>query len=191
MNSFEKVFLNWTSYIVKKIPFQSLSILNDEVILTVKPENLKFVLNFLRFHINSRFEILSCISGSDFPEKIERFEISYELLSLTYNSRLRIKTYINEKDFLESVCFLFNSANWWEREIFDLFGIFFLNHPDLRRLLTDYGFEGFPLRKNFPLSGFVEVRFDEKTKRIICEPLELTQNFRNFNYETSWLKIKT
>ena len=113
---------------------------------------------------------------------------SYELLSIKFNSRLRVKTSINEVGSVESATKIFNSANWWEREVWDMFGIFFSNHPDLRRILTDYGFEGYPLRKDFPLSGYVEVRYDDTVKRVVCEPLELAQEFRSFNFESPWSK---
>ena len=108
------------------------------------------------------------------------------MLSLTFNSRIRIKLFVNEVTPIDSIVPLFRNANWWEREIWDFFGIYFQNHPDLRRILTDYGFEGYPLRKDFPLSGYVEVRYDQSKKRIVVEPIELSQEFRAFNYETPW-----
>jgi len=132
--------------------------------------------------------VLTAITGTDYPERIDRFEVSYELLSLKFNNRLRVKTSINEVGSLESITKVYNSANWWEREVWDMFGIFFSNHPDLRRILTDYGFEGYPLRKDFPLSGYVEVRYDDTVKRVVCEPLELAQEFRSFNFESPWSK---
>jgi len=180
--------LCWKEYIEKRIPVKASLVVEEHVILAVEPQKINLVLTFLRYHLGSRFEILSCISGTDFPHKKERFEISYEILSLHYNLRFRIKLSVSENMSVQSSCNVFSCANWCEREIWDLFGVFFSNHPDLRRILTDYGFEGFPLRKNFPLSGFVEVRFDEKKKRVICEPLELAQQFRKFSYETSWVK---
>jgi NADH dehydrogenase (ubiquinone) Fe-S protein 3 len=108
------------------------------------------------------------------------------MLSLTFNSRLRIKIFVNEVTSVDSIVPLFCNANWWEREVWDLFGIYFQNHPDLRRILTDYGFEGYPMRKDFPLSGYVEVRYDQTKKRIVVEPVELAQEFRAFSYETPW-----
>ena len=178
----------WAKYLLGKLPFESFQIFGDEIILVTAPQKINFVLTFLRCHLNTRFEVLSCISGTDYPEKEDRFEISYELLSLQFNIRLRVKTYVNENSSIESVSSIYSSANWLEREIWDLYGVFFSKHPDLRRILTDYGFEGYPLRKDFPLSGFIEVRFDENKKRVVCEPLELTQEFRLFNYESSWTK---
>ena len=175
-------------YLLKKLPLISVQTINEEVVLIVSNLKIRFVLSFLRFHINTRFDVLSCLGGSDFPEKNERFELFYDLVSIYYNTRLRVKAYCNEKNNIESISDIFSSANWWEREIWDLFGIFFFNHPDLRRILTDYGFEGYPLRKDFPLFGFVEVRFNEVKKRVVCEPIELSQEFRTFNYESSWIK---
>jgi NADH/F420H2 dehydrogenase subunit C len=138
--------------------------------------------------VNCQYKVLTAITGTDYPERIDRFEVSYELLSLKFNNRLRVKTSINEVGSLESITKVYSSANWWEREIWDMFGIFFSNHPDLRRILTDYGFEGYPLRKDFPLSGYVEVRYDDTVKRVVCEPLELAQEFRSFNFESPWSK---
>ena len=111
----------------------------------------------------------------------------YDLLSLTYNSRLRLKVFTNELQSLPSSVKIFINANWWEREIWDLYGIYFDQHPDLRRILTDYGFEGHPLRKDFPLSGYIEVRYDDNKKRIVVEPLELTQEARSFTFESPWI----
>jgi NADH:ubiquinone oxidoreductase subunit C len=109
-------------------------------------------------------------------------------LSVKLNCRLRVKTFAHESGTVESASGIFNSANWWEREIWDMLGLFFSNHPDLRRILTDYGFEGYPLRKDFPLTGYVEVRYDDTAKRVICEPLELSQEFRSFKFESPWAK---
>jgi NADH-quinone oxidoreductase subunit C len=130
--------------------------------------------------------MLSCISGVDFLDKTYRFCVVYDLLSLTYNSRLRVKVFVNEITSVPSSVNVFINANWWEREIWDLYGIYFDKHPDLRRILTDYGFEGHPMRKDFPLSGYVEVRYSESKKRIVVEPLELTQEFRSFSFQTPW-----
>jgi len=115
-----------------------------------------------------------------------RFAVIYDLLSLTFNNRIRVNIFITDLTIVTSSVNVFLNANWWEREIWDLFGIYFAKHPDLRRILTDYGFEGFPLRKDFPLSGYIEVRYDENKKRIITESIELTQEFRLFSFETPW-----
>jgi len=130
------------------------------------------------------------VCGVDYPTRPNRFEVVYHLLSHRYNSRIRVKTYCDEVTPVPSITPLFPAANWFEREAYDMFGIYFSGHPDLRRILTDYGFEGYPLRKDFPLSGYVEVRYDEEKKRIVAEPLELAQQFRNFDYGSAWYDTK-
>jgi NADH:ubiquinone oxidoreductase subunit C len=130
--------------------------------------------------------LLTCISGVDFLGKEYRFSVVYDLLSLTFNSRLRVKVFVNEITSVPSSMEVFINANWWEREVWDLYGVYFDKHTDLRRILSDYGFEGHPMRKDFPLSGFVEFRFDESKKRIVGEPIELTQEFRSFTFEKPW-----
>jgi NADH:ubiquinone oxidoreductase subunit C len=130
--------------------------------------------------------LLSCISGVDLIDQKYRFCLSYELLSIVYNIRLRVKIFINEISTVPSLFKIFINSNWWEREVWDLFGIYFINHPDLRRILTDYGFEGHPLRKDFPLSGYIELRYNIITKRIVSESLELSQEFRLFTFEMPW-----
>lgn len=125
------------------------------------------------------------ITAVDFPTRQNRFEVVYNLLSIRHNSRIRVKTYADEATPVPSITGLYDGANWYEREVYDLFGVFFIGHPDLRRLLTDYGFDGHPLRKDFPLTGYTEIRYDEEKKRIVVEPLELTQAFRNFEGGTA------
>ena len=173
--------------LVKSIPFLVYQEFNNEICLVVSKNTLLFVLNFLKLHIGSQYKLLSCISGVDFLTKNYRFSVVYDLLSLTYNSRLRLKVFTNELQSLPSSVKIFINANWWEREIWDLYGIYFDQHPDLRRILTDYGFEGHPLRKDFPLSGYIEVRYDDNKKRIVVEPLELTQEARSFTFESPWI----
>ena len=168
------------------IPVISYSLINNEQTLNVNHKDLLFVLNYLKKHINCQFNLLSCISGVDLLQTKYRFSVVYDLLSLTFNSRVRVKIFVNEVTSVDSIVPVFRNANWWEREIWDLYGIYFQNHPDLRRILTDYGFEGYPMRKDFPLSGYVEVRYDQTKKRIVVEPLELSQEFRAFSYETPW-----
>lgn len=124
---------------------------------------------------------MSDITAIDFPSRDQRFEIVYNLLSVRHNSRIRVKTYADEASPVPSITSLYDGANWYEREVYDLFGVFFIGHPDLRRIMTDYGFDGHPLRKDFPLTGYTELRYDEEKKRIVVEPLELTQAFRNFD----------
>jgi NADH dehydrogenase (ubiquinone) Fe-S protein 3 len=158
----------------------------DENIVVVNNNNLFISLQILKSHIGYQYNLLSCISGIDLLGKDYRFSVAYDLLSLTYNSRIRVKIFIDEITFVPSAVKIFINSNWWEREIWDLYGIYFDKHPDLRRILTDYGFEGHPMRKDFPLYGYVELRYDESKKRIVVEPLELTQEFRSFTFETPW-----
>lgn len=159
---------------------------NEECSIVVSSNGLIPLLKILKHHIGYQYQMLSCVSGADLLLKQYRFLISYELLSLKYSSRLRIKLFVDSFSLVPSIVGIFINANWWEREIWDLFGIYFFNHPDLRRILTDYGFEGHPLRKDFPLIGFTELRYDNTRKSIVYEPVSLSQEFRSFNYETTW-----
>jgi NADH:ubiquinone oxidoreductase subunit C len=161
-------------------------VLNKQPIITVCLFQLKFVLTVLKLHIGNQFAMLTAISGIDLLQSKYRFCVAYELLSLTYNTRLRVKVFCDLITPVLSSTSVFSSANWWEREIWDMFGIYFSQHLDLRRLLTDYGFEGYPLRKDFPTSGFVEVRYDEAYKKIVIEPLSLAQEYRVFHFEMPW-----
>ncbi|XP_064398539.1 NADH dehydrogenase [ubiquinone] iron-sulfur protein 3, mitochondrial-like [Halichondria panicea] len=158
----------------------------NELELLIHPEGVIPVLTFLRDHQNAQFRQLIDLTAIDVPKRVYRFEVVYNLLSVVYNSRIRVRTYADELTPIESVTGLFNAANWLEREVWDMYGVFFSNHPDLRRLLTDYGFEGHPLRKDFPLSGYVEVRYDDELKRVVCEPIEMTQEFRKFDLSSPW-----
>jgi len=178
--------LNYAKFLSKIVPTTNIMLFKNELILIVCSTKLLQIILFFKNHTNCQYKILTSISGVDYPEKKVRFEVVYELLSVRYNSRIRIKTYVDEITTIESITSAYNAADWWEREIWDLFGVFFVNHPDLRRILTDYGFEGHPLRKDFPLSGYVEVRYDERQKRVICESLELTQEFRAFDFLSPW-----
>lgn len=126
------------------------------------------------------------ICGVDYPTREHRFEVVYNLLSVRHNARIRVKTYASETTPVPSAVSVFQGANWYEREAYDMYGIFFSGHPDLRRILTDYGFEGYPLRKDFPLTGYTEVRWDDEKKRVVHEPLELAQAFRNFDVNSAW-----
>lgn len=168
------------------VPVIASQVVKDEISLTISHKNLLFALNVLKNHINYQYNLLSCISGVDLLHTNYRFAVVYDLLSIKFNSRLRIKVFLNETTSVPSVIPLFINANWWEREVWDMFGIYFHNHPDLRRILTDYGFEGYPLRKDFPLSGYVEVHYDFAKKRISIDCVELAQEFRSFSYETPW-----
>jgi NADH/F420H2 dehydrogenase subunit C len=160
--------------------------MSDENTIVVSHDKLLFAMKCLKLHFSYQYKLLSCISGVDFLGKDYRFSVVYDLLSLTFNNRLRIKVFVNEITSVPSVVDIFVNANWWEREVWDMYGIYFDRHPDLRRILTDYGFEGHPMRKDFPLSGYVEFRYDETRKKIIGEPVELAQEFRTFTYEMPW-----
>jgi NADH dehydrogenase (ubiquinone) Fe-S protein 3 len=158
----------------------------NQLDLYIYPQYVPFFFSFLKHHINSQFKILIDVTAIDYPARLLRFELVYNLLSIRYNSRIKIKTCIDEITPISSVAAVYSSAGWWEREVWDMFGIFFFNHPDLRRILTDYGFQGHPLRKDFPLSGYVEVRYDDSEKRVLTEPVELTQEFRYFDFASPW-----
>ena len=134
--------------------------------------------------------MIADITAVDYPTRDQRFEVVYNMLSVRHNSRIRVKTYCDEATPVPSITSLYDGANWYEREVYDLFGVFFVDHPDLRRIMTDYGFDGHPLRKDFPLTGYTEIRYDEEKKRIVVEPLELTQAFRNFEGGTAaWEQV--
>jgi NADH/F420H2 dehydrogenase subunit C len=158
----------------------------NELIFSVSPEHLVPLLFFLRNHTNTQFELLVDACGVDYPSRSLRFEMVYQLLSVQYNSRLRIKVAVDEFTPIPSATEIYPSAGWLEREAWDMYGIFFSNHPDLRRILTDYGFEGHPLRKDFPLTGYTEVRYDDSEKRVVIEPIQITQEYRYFNFLSPW-----
>lgn len=162
------------------------SVAFSELMLTVERSSIVRVLTYLRESEALQFSQLIDVCGVDYLGRDPRFDVVYNLLSLIHNQRLRIKAGVEEGVPVPSVTSVYSSANWWEREVFDLYGIPFDDHPDLRRILTDYGFEGHPLRKDFPLSGYVEVRYDEEQKRVIYEPVKLPQAFRNFDFESPW-----
>lgn len=184
-----------TDYLIKVVPkfikfavtgpAQS-SVLYQEPTIYVAPEHLKPLMLFLRDHVNTQFKCLLDITAVDFPERAARFEVVYHLLSPRWNNRIRIKVAVDELTPVPSISHIHKSANWFEREAWDMFGVFFSGHPDMRRLLTDYGFTGHPLRKDFPLSGYTEVRYDYGKKRVVSEPLELTQEFRYFDFASPW-----
>jgi NADH-quinone oxidoreductase subunit C len=157
-----------------------------ELTLTTDTAHVLDVLKFLRDDPDCRFVCFTDITAADYPERDERFEIVYQLLSPHKNARVRVKASTDEATPVPSAIPVFPAANWFEREIYDLFGVLFDDHPDLRRILTDYGFEGHPLRKDFPMTGFVEVRYDEEEKRVRYEPVKLTQEFRRFDFLSPW-----
>ena len=158
----------------------------DELLIEISPEDLISILQFLKTDENCKFRQLIDIAGVDYPNESKRFNLVYLLLSHEYNLRIKVKVKIDKDQKSLSITKIFPSANWMEREVFDMLGIKFNNHPDLRRILTDYNFEGYPLRKDFPLTGFTEVRYSEKEKKVISEPVKLEQNFRDFDFESPW-----
>lgn len=158
----------------------------DEAVLRARPQSVSRVLSFLRDDSQCLFTTLVDLCGADYPDREERLEVVYNLLSVKHNLRIRVKVSTDEETPVPSASGLFRSAEWNEREAWDMYGIFFSDHPDLRRILTDYGFEGHPLRKDFPLTGHVEVRYDDELKRVVYEPVKLTQDFRTFDFLSPW-----
>ena len=158
----------------------------DQLFIDIDIENIISTILFLKTNEKCRFKQLIDITAVDYPEKEKRFKIVYLLLSHEKNLRIVINTHINEKVVVPSITKIFPSANWMEREVFDMYGVSFKDHPDLRRILTDYGFEGYPLRKDFPLTGHTEVRYSEAKKKVISEPVKLDQEYRDFDFESPW-----
>jgi NADH-quinone oxidoreductase subunit C len=159
---------------------------HGQLIVRVQREAILHVMSFLRDDPACRFEVMIDLCGVDYPDRPERFEVVYNLLSLKHNHRVRIKVSTDEENPVPSITGIYSAAGWFEREAWDLFGVYFADNPDLRRLLTDYGFEGHPLRKDFPLTGYVEVRYDEDQKRVVYEPVKLKQEFRSFDFLSPW-----
>ena len=157
-----------------------------QIQINVSVDDLIPTLEFLKDSESCQFRQLTDIAGVDFPEREKRFDVIYHFLSFKHNARVRVKTQISENESIRSITQLFPAANWFEREAFDMYGIQFADHPDLRRILTDYGFEGYPLRKDFPLTGNVEVRYDQMERKVIYEPVKLQQDYRNFDIQSPW-----
>ena len=164
----------------------SSKIVHETINVSIEKDDLKEVLLFLKSNPDMKFRQLIDITAVDYPERDKRFKMVYLLLSHEKNSRIKIEFDIKEGEILSSLTSIFPSANWMEREVFDMYGVEFKDHPDLRRILTDYGFKGHPLRKDFPLTGHNEVRYSEEDKKVIYEPVKLEQNYRNFDYESPW-----
>lgn len=162
------------------------AILHEQLTIVCDVSFLVRVLTFLRDDAQCQFKQLSDLCGVDYPDRQFRFEIVYHLLSHQYNQRIRVKVRVHEGDPVPSIVKVYSAASWYEREAWDMYGVYFSEHPDLRRLLTDYGFDGHPLRKDFPLSGYTEVRYDEEQKRVVYEPVTLTQEFRQFDFMSPW-----
>jgi len=176
--------------VLRIFPVEKIQVFNEDISFLIKADILVDCLCFLKNHCFYQLKILQCISGVDYPFQKYRFKLIYELLSIRYNFRLRLKTFVDEVSGVFSAASVFLSSGWYECEIWDMFGVFFMSHDFLRRLLTDYGFEGYPLRKDFPLTGFVEARFNSLLQQVSNEPLELYQEYRNFDFLSNWqLKI--
>ena len=161
-------------------------VVRDELTVWVLPGRLPEFLGFLRTDGSCRFTTLIDITAVDWPAREKRFDVVYHLLSMHLNQRIRVKAEVRDNELVPSIIGEFPSANWYEREVFDMYGILFAGHPDLRRILTDYGFRGHPLRKDFPTTGYVELRYDEAAKRVVYEPVRLTQEYRQFDFMSPW-----
>jgi len=172
--------------IAAAVPGATLTTAFGEVTLSIQPAEIVATLTALRDHPVLRFTTLIDICGADYPERTKRFDVVYHLLSMRRNARVRIKLQTAEMQPVPTTIGVYPASNWFEREAFDMYGILFSDHPDLRRMLTDYGFSGHPLRKDFPLTGYVEVRYDDEQKRVVYEPVKLQQEFRNFDYLSPW-----
>lgn len=157
-----------------------------ELVVEVKPASLPSFIEFLKSDRNCKFSSLVDITAVDYPSAAKRFEVVYHFLSMYMNHRIRVKAVVAEDEVVPSVCEVHPSANWFEREVFDMYGIMFSGHPDLRRILTDYGFRGYPLRKDFPTTGYTECRYDEAEKRVVYEPVSLIQEYRQFDFMSPW-----
>lgn len=175
--------------ILKKLPILKFDLYNKkESSFLIKTNRVCDILTLLKTHFRYQYKILACISGLDYPENFNRFQIVYELISVKYNTRLKIKILTDELTPIHSSEKIFIGSAWWECEIWDMFGIFFTNQNNLTRLLTDYGFQGYPLRKDFPLSGFIETRYNAIANRVGYESVELSQEYRSFDFESPWNK---
>lgn len=179
---FSKIFCE----IKQIIPIIFYQKLLNETILIIDSKHLLFAMQILKKHITFQYAVLSCISGIDLLNVTYRFCISYDLLSLEFNNRLRVKIFFKNLEQITSIIKAYPNANWWEREVWDMFGIYFYEHSDLRRILTDYGFEGYPLLKDFPLSGFIELHYNETKKKVTITPISLAQEYRLFNFTMPW-----
>jgi NADH-quinone oxidoreductase subunit C len=162
-----------------------------ELVFVVRRDALHSFIKFLKTDEKCAFNQLANLCGADYPEREERFDVVYNLLSLKLNQRIRVIVMAGENVSVDTITDIYSAAGWFEREVYDMYGIQFNGHPDLRRILTDYGFEGHPLRKDFPLTGFVEIRYDEELQRIVSEPVKLQQDFRNFDFVSPWEGMTT
>ena len=184
MTNLEDLEKKINSELTTKIKYSKIR--HNQLYFTINSEDLLDVVLLLKTNKNTKFRQLIDITAADYPENQQRFKMIYLLLSHEFNQRIILSYFINENEPISSLTKIFPSANWMEREIFDMYGIKFTDHPDLRRILTDYGFQGHPLRKDFPLTGHIEVRYSENEKKVIYEPVKLEQNYRNFDFESPW-----
>ena len=172
--------------LIKKFPKEKILLNSKYIEINIDVDFVTDVLQELKEDFDLKYDQLMDMTAIDYPSREKRFDIVYNLLSMTQNSRVIVKTSLAENDKIQSIASIYKSANWYERECYDLFGIQFINHPDLRRIMTDYNFEGHPLRKDFPLTGHTEVRYDDLEKKVVYEPVKLTQEYRNFDYMSPW-----
>ena len=184
----EEALAELGAYVAAALPdkVSASTVADGELTLAAPAAEVVKLLTFLRDDANCQFKQLISVCGVDWPQREARFDVVYNLLSLTHNQRVRVKVEVDEATPVPSACGVYSSANWYEREVWDLFGVMFADHPDLRRLLSDYGFEGHPLRKDFPLSGHLEVRYDDEEKRVVRQPVSLPQEMRRFDYLSPW-----
>jgi NADH/F420H2 dehydrogenase subunit C len=178
-------FIEYLNKILKNY-IKKAELINGNYVITVNKNDFMFIISFLKLHAHTQFSQLMEHTIIDYPTEKNRFVLIYSLLSPLYNSRILIKYTINELDNVNSLTCLYKTANWWERENWDMFGIYYKNHPDFRRILTDYGFQGHPLRKDFPLTGFFNTEYNYSQKRVINSPISLNMEMRLFNYKTPW-----
>jgi len=184
MNTLQDLEKKINSELTTKI--KSTIIKHNQLYIQIEKENLIDVTLFIKTNKDTKFRQIIDITAVDYPENTKRFKIVYLFLSHEYNQRIILSYLIGEQEIVPSLTSIYPGANWMEREVFDMYGVNFKNHPDLRRILTDYNFEGHPLRKDFPLTGFTEVRYSEDQKKVVSEPVKLEQNYRNFDYESPW-----
>ena len=183
------MFLTTNVNLINTLPILKLSFFRNEISIVSQTFLIKNILKILKYHINYQFKVLTCISGVDYPENYYRFSIVYELLSLKFNKRIRLKILLDEITPVDSVDDIFINAHWWECEIWDMFGVYFIGENEIVRLLTDYGFLGYPLRKDFPLSGYIELRYNATKSRVVYEHLELAQEYRTFDFLSPWENV--
>lgn len=184
----EKALVELGAYIVDRNPgvAHSSEVAFGELMIAVDVAGIVSLMTFLRDDARCQFKVLVDVTAVDWPTRAQRFDVVYNLLSMRHNLRIRVKARAEEEVPVPSVVSVYPTANWFEREVWDMYGVMFANHPDLRRILTDYGFQGHPLRKDFPMTGYVEVRYDDEQKRVVYEPVKLTQEFRKFDYMSPW-----